>query len=268
MFKEMLALGFMQRALIVGVLISLCSSLIGLFLVLRRYSMIGDGLAHVSFASVAIALLLGLSPLSISLPIVILASIFILVLSQRIGVHADAAIALISSFSVAVGVIITSISSGFNVDIYSYLFGSILLISKTDVWITLGVSILIMLVIAYFYRDLVSISFDEEFAQVMNLPVKRYNYLLSILTAVTVVIGIRIVGTMLISALIIFAPLSALQLRKGFKMTVVLSALISLICVLLGIFSSYIWNLPTGSTIVFINGIAFLLCFGVKKITQ
>lgn len=261
---DALKFGFIQRALIVGVLIGISTSTLGIFLVLKKYSMIGDGLAHVSFSSVAISLFLGFAPIYISLPIVIIASIFILKLNEKASMHADSAIAVISSFAVALGVIIASVSKGFNIDLFSYLFGSILLIDYQDVIVTFILTLVVLFTIFFKYKELVAITYDEDFAKVMKMPVKRLNYLLSILTAITVVIGIRIVGTMLISSMIIFPSLSALQLKKSFKLTVILAQVIAVISVVIGIFASYILNLPTGATIVFVNGLFFIFCFAFR----
>ncbi len=265
MIFEMFTHTFMQRAIIVGLMIGLSASLLGVFIVLRKQSMIGDGLAHVSFASVAIALLLGYAPIYVSLPLVSLSSVLILKLSEKARMHADAAIALVSSFSVALGTLITSVVQGFNVDLFSYLFGSILLISQSDVYITVVLSIVVIASIIFFYKDLLSITYDQEFAKVIGVPIEKYNYLLSMLTALTIVIGIRIIGTMLISSLIIFPSISALQLKLGFKNTLISSALISTISITIGIILSYIYNFPTGSSIVCINAFIFIICYITRK---
>ncbi len=257
---------FMQRAMMVGVLIAVSSSLLGMFLVLKKQSMIGDGLAHVSFASVSIALLFNASPLIVSLPIVILASFLIQWVSKKAVAHADSAIALISSFSVALGVLIASLSSGFNVDIYSYLFGSILLISRTDVIMTIILSILIIAFIIKNYNKLVTLTYDEDFARVMKINVDMYKNMLGILTSIVIVIGIRVVGTMLISSMIVFPTLSALQLKKSFKKSLIASVVISIFGVLIGIIASYIYNLPTGSSIVFVNGIVFMVFYFLGRL--
>ncbi len=263
---DIFSYSFMQRAMIVGVLIAVSSSLLGMFLVLKKQSMIGDGLAHVSFASVSIALLFNASPLMFSLPIVIAASFLIQWVSNKAVAHADSAIALISSFSVALGVLIASLSSGFNVDIYSYLFGSILLISKSDVMMTIILSILIIVFIIKNYRKLVTVTYDEDFARVMNINVDRYKNIMGVLTSIVIVIGIRVVGTMLISSMIVFPTLSALQLKKSFKKSLMSSVAISIVGVLIGIIASYIYNFPTGSSIVFVNGILFIVFYFVGRL--
>lgn len=262
---ESLQYDFILKALLVGSLIAICCSCLGIFLVLRKFSMIGDGLAHVSFATVAISLLLSFHPLVLSIPLVIIASFLIIKLNEKADVHGDAAIGLISSFSVAVGVLISSISTGFNIDLFSYLFGSILVISNLDVILSVILSIVVIFMILFFYNNLFAITYDEEFASIMGLKTKNMNYLISILTSITIVLGIRVVGTMLISSMIIFPTVTALQVAKGFKSTILISSIISVICVIIGIFLSYIFNLPTGATIVILNSIFFIFIFSFKK---
>jgi len=263
---EALQYTFMQRALIVGLLIAISSSFLGIFLVLRRYSMIGDGLAHVSFATVALALLLQQSPLLVSVPIVILASFLILKLSQENRIGGDAAIGLVSSFSVAVGVFISSLARGFNVDLFSYLFGSILIIGRTDVIYSIILSILVILTVLYFYNDLFALTFDEEYALIMGKRTTLLNQILAVLTSVTIVLGIRVVGTMLISSLIIFPTVTAMQISKSFKGTIVLAILISMISVISGILLSFAFDFPTGATIVLMNSAFFALATSVRAL--
>jgi len=250
---------FMQRALLVGILIAISSSFLGIFLVLRRYSMIGDGLAHVSFATVALALLLNQSPLVISIPVVIAASFLILKLSEENRIGGDAAIGLVSSFSVALGVFISSLAKGFNVDLFSYLFGSILVIGKTDVYFSIVLSIVVLSTVIYYYHDLFALTFDEEYASVMGKNTKKLNQLISILTSITIVLGIRVVGTMLISSLIIFPTVTALQVSKSFKSTIIYAVSVSIVSVVIGIFASFLFDLPTGASIVLINGFFFAI---------
>jgi zinc transport system permease protein len=254
---KLLSYAFVQRALIVGFLIAISSSFLGIFLVLRKYSMIGDGLAHVSFATVALALVLNESPLIISIPIVSLASLLILKLSEENRIGGDAAIGLIASTSLAIGVFITSISNGFSVDLSSYLFGSILIIAQSDVYLSLVLTVLIVSLVLVFYQDLFAMTYDLDYAKVSGRQTKRLNQLLSILTAITIVLGIRVVGTMLISSLIIFPTVSALRLSKGFKSTIIWAVIIAIISVMSGILISVTLDFPTGSSIVLINALLF-----------
>ena len=254
---KLLSYAFVQRALIVGLLIAISSSFLGIFLVLRKYSMIGDGLAHVSFATVALALVLNQSPLIISIPIVSLASLLILKLSEENRISGDAAIGLIASTSLAIGVFITSVSNGFSVDLSSYLFGSILIIAQSDVYLSLVLTVLIVSLVLVFYQDLFAMTYDLDYAKVSGRKTKRLNQLLSILTAITIVLGIRVVGTMLISSLIIFPTVSALRLSKGFKSTIIWAVIIAIISVMSGILISVTLDFPTGSSIVLINALLF-----------
>lgn len=256
---------FIQKALLVGSLIALCCSFLGIFLVLRKYSMIGDGLAHVSFATVALALLLSTSPLLLSIPLVSMASFLILKLSEKADLHGDAAIGLISSSAVALGVLIASVAQGFNIDLFSYLFGSILVISDLDVYLSVSLSGIILGTVLYFYNAFFALTYDESFAQVIGVKTQFFNYLIAVLTSITIVLGIRVVGTMLISSLIVFPTVTALQVSKGFKTTMLISAITSVFCVITGVYSSFILNLPTGATIVILNGFCFLSAFGYRK---
>ncbi len=238
----------------------------GSFLVLRKLSLIGDGLAHVSFATVALALLLEASPLLVSIPLVTVASLIILTLSERTGMHGDAAIGLVSSFSIAAGVLVASLAQGFNVDLMSFLFGSILVISHADVLISAALAAVILGAVVLFYNQLFAVTHDEDFARVLGLNTRLINYMTAMLTAMTIALGIRVVGTMLISSLIVFPTVTALQVAKGFKSTIAVAAVVSVTCVVLGVFASYVYNLPTGAVIVMLNAAAFVLFLGVRKL--
>ena len=268
LIKEALSYSFMQRAIIVGVFIALSSALLGIFLVLKKYSMIGDGLAHVSFATVAIALFLGTSPLLISIPIVILSSIFIMQLNEKAGLHGDAAIGLVSSFSVALGVLISSVAGGFNIDLFSYLFGSILAIKDSDMYLSIVLAGFVIALVVFFYNDLFAVTHDEEFASVIGIRTKLMNYLIATLASITIVLGIRVVGTMLISSMIVFPTVTALQVSRSFKSTIVISALISVAAVIIGVLTSYVLNFPSGATIVMVNAFVFIVFFALKPILR
>jgi len=257
---------FIIKALIVGSFIALSSSVLGIFLVLKKFAMIGDGLAHVSFASVALALVLNSSPLIISFPVVILASFLILELNEKADLHGDAAIGLVSSFSVAFGVLLASISNGFNVDLFSYLFGSILLISDNDLIFSMVLSVVVVIGLIIFYNDLFAVTHDEEFAAVIGIDVKLMNRVIAVLTSITIVLGIRVVGTMLISSMVIFPTVTALQLSKSFKQTIILAVAISVFCVNVGVLTSFVFNLPSGATIVMLNAVCFAIFFIIKSL--
>lgn len=267
-FQEIFKQDFMIKALITGIFIAISCSLLGVFLVLKNMSLIGDGLAHVSFAAIAIGLLVSDKPIIISIPIVIVASFLVLLLKEKAKIDADATIGLLSSFSIAVGVIIASVAKGFNIDLFSYLFGSILFISPSEMILSGLLAIILIVLVLLFYNDLFSITFDENFAKISGIKVRRINYLLSVLISITIVLGIRIVGTMLISSLIVFPSVSALQISKGFKRTLLFSVLFSMIAVVLGIIFSYILNVPTGALIVVVNAIIFLITLIIRGIKR
>lgn len=253
--------GFIIRALVVGSLIGLSAAFLGIYLVILRQSMIGDGLAHVSFLTIALALFFDKSPVLLSLPIVIGASILIMKLDDKYNMSNDSAIGLISSLAVALAILISSIGNGFNIDLNSYLFGSILVITEMDVILSIVLSIGVVVLIIFNFNSLLIMSFDGEFAKVSGVNVSLMKYLIATLTAITVVLGIRVVGTMLISSMILFPTLSAMQVSKSFKGTITLSSIISVFSIVVGIFASFILDIPTGSTIVIINGIVFAILF-------
>ncbi len=266
--REAIGFAFVQKALIAGTFMGLGCSFLGVFLVLRRFSLIGDGLAHVSFATVAIALLLRTEPVLVSIPLVAAASLIILELNEKARVYGDAAIGLLSSFGIALGVIIASKAGGFNVDLFSYLFGNILSVSDFETWTTVLISLVVIAATALFYHDLFAISFDEDYAKVAGINVKAVNRMLIVLTSLIVVLGIKIVGTMLVSSLIILPAISALQIVRGFKTTIALSGLLAVSSVIAGIFLSYVLDLPSGATIVMINFGFFAVFFTAGRMME
>jgi zinc transport system permease protein len=252
---------FMQRAIVVGTLIAISGSIIGSFLVSKRFSMIGHGLSHVTFGAVALALVLGAQPILISLPIVVLASILILKISERTSIHGEAAIGLISTMSIAFGTVLASLRGGFNIDLYSYLFGSILTIQSTDMWWSIVISVAVIGVVVYFYQDLFAMTYDESFAKISGIRTKRLNTVLAVLTAAVIVIGTRAIGTMLISSLIVFPMVTSMQFHKGFLHTMLIGVLLGTANMLVGLFVSYYLNLPSGSTIVLVSGLVFFVVY-------
>jgi zinc transport system permease protein len=250
---------FIRRALLVGGLVSLCAALLGVSLVLKRYSMIGDGLSHVGFGALSIAMALGLAPLQVSVPVVVIAAFLLLKISENGKIKGDAAIALISSSSIAIGVIATSLKNGMNMDVMSYMFGSTLAITDNDAKISIILSIAVLIVFILFYNKLFAVTFDENFAKATGTNAKAFNMMIAFLTAITIVIGMRIMGTMLISSLIIFPALSSMRIFKNFKSVIISSALISIICFIVGIFVSFIYAVPAGASVVIANLIVFLI---------
>ena len=250
---------FIQRALIAGTLVALCSALLGVSLVLKRYSMIGDGLSHVGFGAMAVALALGAAPLAVALPVVVLAAFLLLRLSRGSRLAGDSAIALVSSGALAIGVTATSLSSGSNVDVMNYLFGSILTMTAGDVRLAVLLSLAVLLLFVLLYHRICAVTFDETFARATGIRANLYNLVLALLTAVTIVIGMRLMGTLLISSLIIFPALTSMRLCRSFKAVVVCSSVISVVCFVLGMAASYAFELPSGASVVIVNIAAFLL---------
>ena len=256
---EMFSYAFIARAFIAGLAISICAALLGTNLVLRKQSMISDGLSHVAFGATIVALALGFAPLEFTIPVVIIASYLILQINNRRNINADAAIAILSASALAIGIIVNSLIKGVNIDINSYLFGSILAISTHDLVITIVATIIIFALYIIFYRHIFAITLDETFAKAIGIKTKLYNAILAALCSVIIVLGMRMLGALLISSLIIFPCLSAIRLMHSFKTTAIVSVILSIICFIFGIFASYFYNLPTGATIVIANLICFLL---------
>ncbi len=265
-FFSVLSYPFMIRAIIVGVLVSFCASLLGVILVLKRYSLIGHGLSDVGFASLALALAVGASPIYVATPIVIAASFVIMYVSQNKRINGDVAIGIFSTGALSFGIIITAISKGFNMDIYSYMFGSVLAMSSFDVVVSVVLSVVVIATFVIFYNRLFIVTADEDFARAIGINVTFYQFLISFLTALTVVVGMRMIGTLLISSLIIFPAIIARRFVRSFKYLVLLSALISVFCFIFGILISFFYNLPTGAGIVLVNIILLAVSAFVSSI--
>ncbi len=256
---EMLSYGFMQRALLCGTLSALCLALLGVSLVLKRYSMIGDGLSHVGFGAVAVGLVMGTAPLAVAIPVVALAAFLLLRISASSSINGDAAIALISSSALAIGLIVTSLSSGMNADVNGYLFGSVLAMSQLDVVASLLLSGVVLLLYLLCYHRIFAVTFDEAFGRATGVRVGFYNTLLALLTAVTVVVGMRMMGALLISSLIIFPALTAMRVCRSFCGVVLCAAAVSVCCFAAGLVLSYFYSLPAGASVVMVNLGAFLV---------
>ncbi len=256
---KMLSYHFMQRALIVGILVSLCAALLGVSLVLKRYSMIGDGLSHVGFGALAVASALGLAPLAVAVPVVVAAAVLLLRLSQNAKIKGDAAIAMISSGALAVGIVVISVTTGMNTEVSSYMFGSVLSLSRSDAVLSVILSVAVLLAFTLLYPRVFAVTFDESFSRATGVKTEAYNTLIAVLTAVTVVLGMRMMGALLISSLIIFPALSAMRVCRSFRAVVVSTALMSVLCFIAGVLASYFWETPTGASIV----IADIICFGI-----
>ncbi len=256
---EMFSYSFMQRAILVGLLVSLCSSLLGVSLVLRRFSMIGDGLSHVGFGALAIATVFSFSPLIFTIPVVVIAAILILRINEKSKIGSDSAIALISSSSLAIGVMMISYVKGTNTDINNFLFGSLLAVGKNDAYFSIALSLVVLFSYILLYPRLYAVTFDPVFARSASIKADRYTTLLAILSALTIVLGMRMLGSLLISALIIFPCLSAKRVSSTYKGVTILSAVISLAAFMVGITISYQLGTPVGASIVIIHLLVFII---------
>lgn len=265
-FLQLFEYSFIIRALIAGSFVALVCSSLGVLLVLRRLSLIGDGLAHVTFGSVALGLLLKVQPIYVSIPIVGLSSLAILKLAERARLYGDAAIGIISAVGVSVGVLLAGIGSGFNVDLFSYLFGNILSVTTGEVVVSVVLSLVVLGVIGVLYGQILSMSFDEEFARVSGVGTSRINALLAVLTAVTVVLTMKLVGVMLTSALLILPAVTSFQVARSFKSTLFVAGVVAVLSVWIGVLFSFALNLPTGATIVLLNFIFFVFFYGFKRV--
>lgn len=257
-----LSYSFVRYALIAGVLISLCAALLGVSLVLKRYSMIGDGLSHVAFGAMSIAAVLSLAPMTVAMPVTIVAAVVLLGLNSNGKIKGDAAIAMISVGALALGYLLLNVfqtASNVSGDVCSTLFGStsILTLSVSDVWLCVGLAILVILTFVIFYHKIFAVTFDEEFARATGTNVRAYNILIAVVTAVVIVLAMNLVGALLISALIIFPALSAMRVFKSFRAVMASAAVISVLCSVLGILASVIYGTPVGSTIVAADIVVF-----------
>ncbi len=255
---EFMGYSFVQKAILSGIFIGLSCSLLGVILVLRRLSLIGDGLAHVTFGSIAVGLYLQVQPLYAAIPIVIASSIGIWHLTDKAKMLGDAAIGVVSAVGIATGVILASVAGGFNVDLFSYLFGNILAVSFAEAALAVLLALGVLIFLGVNYRQIMTMTFDEEFAKTTGIKTRRLNLAIVILTAITVVLAMRVVGIMLTSALLILPAVTSFQLARGFVSTLVIAALVSILAVILGIATAFLFDLPAGASIVMVNFLMFL----------
>ena len=264
---EMLSYPFLVRALVGGILVSLCASLLGVSLVLKRYSMIGDGLSHVSFGALSIALAVGWSPLKVSIPVVVLAAFFLLRITENGKLKSDAAIAIISASALAIGIVVTSLTTGMTTDVSSYMFGSILAMTASDVRMAAVLSVVVLGLFVFCYNKIFAVTFDENFAKATGVQVSLYNVLIAVLTAVTIVLGMRMMGAMLISSLIIFPALTSMRVFKSFSGVVLSSGVLSVVCFCIGMVASYVFSTPAGASVVLVN-LAMFLIFSLVSVIR
>ncbi len=265
---------FVRYAMIVGILIALCSSLLGVTLVLKRFSLIGDGLSHVAFGAMAIATILGVSNnMYVTLPVTMLCAVLLLRGGQNTAIKGDAAIAMLSVGALAIGYLLMNIfsaSSNLTADVCSTLFGStsILTLGIAEVRLCIGLSVLVVILFVLFYHKIFAVTFDENFAKATGIRTSRYNLMLALITAVIIVLAMNLVGSLLISALVIFPAMAAMQIFKRFLSVTICSAVLSVLCAFLGIVISILAGTPVGSTIVAADMVAFVLAYGIGKIRR
>jgi zinc transport system permease protein len=265
MFLEIFQYSFVIRAFEAGIIVAIIAPLIGIFLVLKRYSLIADTFSHVSLAGIAVGLLLGINPILTALVFTVAASFGIEKLRTSKKIYGESALAIFLSGALALAVVVISLAHGFNTNLYNYLFGSIVTVTMSDVYIISALAVVVIIILTMFYKEIIYISFDEDSAKVSGVPVKMINGVLIFLAAVTVSLSIPIVGVLLISALIVVPIVAALQLKKSFIKTLIYAEFISIFSVIFGIFTSFYLNLSTGGTIVLIMLVIFLLIFAISS---
>ncbi|GHU71579.1 ABC transporter [Clostridia bacterium] len=265
---DMFSYTFLVRAVVVGLLVALCSALLGVSLVLKGYSMIGDGLSHVGFGALALATATYLAPLVVSIPVVVLAAFLLLRISENSRIKSDSAIALISVSALAVGVMIISMTTGMNTDVCNYMFGSILAMRKDDVTLSIILAVVVLTLFVLFYNKIFAVTFDENFTRASGVRTNLYNMLIAFLTAITIVLGMRMMGALLIASLVVIPALTSMRLCKRFKSVTICSAIVSVLCFFVGVIISYVYATPTGASVVIVNVGVFLLFWIIQAITS
>ncbi len=264
-FWHILSYGFMQRALLAGLLVSLNCAVLGVFLVLRREAMIGHGLAHVTFGGVALALFLDMAPLPVAVIFSLISSWWINSLRSRAGLGGDIGIGIVSSLSMAIGILLASLAGDFNSDLFSYLFGSILATTYSDLFIACGLGAAVLATLIFFYNELIYSTFDRETAKTAGIPVEGLDMLLTAMTAITVVIGMKVVGLLLVASLMVIPAASGLIISGTFRQAVANSILFASASVIFGLFLSFYLDWPASGTIVVLNGIFLATALGLKR---
>ena len=268
LIHEMFSFTFILRAIVVGLLVSLCAALLGVNLVLKRYAMIGTGLSHVGFAAMVIGGVIDLAPLAVSLPVVVAAAFLLLRMNESSKIKGDSAVALISTSSLAVGIIVVSQTTGITLHICNVMFGSIFAMTPSDVYVSIALSIVVLTIFVLFYKQLFAVTFDESFAKATGTKVEVYKTILALLTAVTVVLGMRMMGALLIASLTIFPAISAMRLCKRFLSVVITAAVISVVCFFIGMVISYAVDIPPGASVVGVNLVVFLVFSTIAFVKQ
>lgn len=252
-------------ALIAGMAVSLCSSLLGVSLVLKRCSMIGDGLSHVGYGTLCVAVVMGWAPMQVTIPVVIVAAYILLRLSESGSARSDTAIAMFSTSALAIGILVSS-KAHLTTDVSDYMFGSILSMNRADVILSVVLSVCVLLVYLLFYDKIFAVTFDENFAQATGLNVRFYNLLIAVLTAVTIVLGMMMMGALLISSLMIFPAVTAMRICKSFRHVVLTSVIVSVSCFLLGLFLSLWLDTQVGASVIVTNLAAFLIATAISAL--
>ncbi len=265
---EMFAYPFIARAFIVGILVSLCAALLGVSLVLKQYSMIGDGLSHVSYAALCIALACNAAPLFVSIPIVVCAAFLLLRMTEKGFMKSDAAIAVVSASALAIGVSVTSLTTGMTMDVSSYMFGSILVMTREDVILSVFLSVVVLFLFVFFYHQIFTVTFDENFAKATGVKTGFFNSMIAILTAVTIVLGMQMMGALLISSLVIFPSLTSIRLFRSFRGVVLCSGCLAVVCFCIGMVISYQSAMPAGASVVLVHLAAFCLFFLLQHLIK
>ncbi len=261
MLLELWHFEFFRRALVAGLFLGVAGAVLGLFLILRKDAMLGHGLTHIAFAGVALALFLDVLPFPVALGLAALAAFLILKVRERAGLYGDTAVAIISSLGMAIGITLASVARDFNVNLLAFLFGNILAVSDLELFGAVFLASGAFLSLIFFYHELLYVTFDEESARASGLPVERLDALLAVLTAVTVVIGMKIVGLLLVSALLVIPGAAALQLARSFRHCTFLAAFFGALSVGGGLFLAAAFDLPASGAIVLSSGVLFLLAF-------
>ena len=264
---------FVKYAIVVGVLISLCCAILGVTLVLKRYAMIGDGLSHVAFGAMTIAMVLTIADMYLMLPITILVARFLIRLTNKVKVKNDSAIAMLSVGALAIGYLLVNLfstSANISGDVCSTLFGStsILTLSTLDVWLCVGLTIVVLIYFIFFHNKIFAMTFDESFAKSTGVKTAIYNNIMAVIVGVIIVLAMKLVGSLLISALIVFPALSAIRLFKSYKMVIIFASIVSVINSILGILISMLWGTPVGATIVVMNIFVYIICWLVEIIMR
>jgi zinc transport system permease protein len=263
--ENLFTYAFMQRALLAGLWISIPCAILGVFLVLRRDAMIGHGLAHVTFGGVALGLLLYVAPIFVTLGVAVLSALGILKLKEKAGLYGDTAIGIISSLGMALGILLVSLAGSFNVDLFGYLFGNVLAIDSREVWVSFLLAIGVMVTTVLFYQEFFFLTFDPESARASGVRVQRLEALLAVLAAVTIVLGMKVVGILMVSSLLVIPAAASLQVARSFKESLVLAAVLAGGSTTGGLVLAYYLDWPPSGTIVTFSGILFLILFLSRK---